>query len=59
VLTLAEYLNTIVNLPDDNPAVLRYSAMLDRLQERFAYRVIDITREIAMAWGVLPINGSA
>lgn len=53
VLTLGEYRKGIANLADDDPAATRYRDMLDRLQERFADRVIDITSEIAMAWGVI------
>jgi predicted nucleic acid-binding protein len=53
VLTLGEYRKGIANLPDNDLASIRYRDMLDRLQERFADRVIDVTSEIAMAWGVI------
>jgi predicted nucleic acid-binding protein len=53
VLTLGEYRKGIANLSDDDPAAIRYRDMLDRLQERFADRVLDITSEISMAWGVI------
>jgi predicted nucleic acid-binding protein len=53
VLTLGEYRKGIANLAEDDPAATRYRNMLDRLQDRFADRVIDVTSEIAMAWGVV------
>lgn len=53
VLTLGEYRKGIATLPDGDLAANRYRDMLDRLQERFADRVIDVTSEIAMAWGVI------
>jgi predicted nucleic acid-binding protein len=53
VLTLGEYRKGIANLPAIDPAAERYSDRLGRLQERFADRVIDITSDIAMTWGVI------
>jgi len=53
VLTLGEYRKGIANLADDDPAAKQYRDMLDRLQERFADRVLGVSSEIAMAWGVI------
>lgn len=53
VLTLGEYRKGIANLPEGDPAGARYQEMLDRLQERFGERVIAVTDDVAIWWGMI------
>lgn len=53
VLTLGEYRKGIANLPDGDPAARRYQDMLERLQERFGERVISVTDDVAIWWGMI------
>ena len=53
VLTLGEYRKGIANLPDGDPAGARYHEMLDRLQERFGDRVIAVSDDVAIWWGMI------